>query len=203
MRTTRSISNIAYQSPAYFETVVNSLKKADIIGPCFWIAHKGEGDDAKDHIHFVLLGGSKTYNTDGLSGLFGFEPQPDGSVATVTGRWFVTKDINDWLAYSVHNVKYLFRKLKEKVYNYDWADLRCTNGDEDTLRLSINDAKEFIEDKEDRVYRAIRLAVKNKMTWRETVLSGLLPVNTLGSAYTVFRMMNGECDDGRDCVQTA
>ena len=117
MRTNKSISNIAYMSPNDFEMAVSRLQDSGDIGTCFWICHRGEGKD-KNHIHFILLGGEKTYNTNGLSDLFGFTLFDDGSKGSVTKCWCPTKRVEDWLLYSIHDkksVKSCFVQKYEKI----------------------------------------------------------------------------------------
>lgn len=190
MRTGKSISNISYQSPSFFALMVENLQKADAIGPCFWVAHKGEEGD-KDHIHMVLLGGIRTYETKGLESLFGTQIFQDGSKGSLTQLWRTTKDLNDWLLYAIHEPTYLLRKGEVRDFSYEWSDIRCGVNDGLLLNRAIIEAKRALEAGGDKVYRLLRIAVKNNMTWREIVLAGVIPVNCLGSAYRVYELMKG------------
>lgn len=190
MRTIKSISNIAYQSPEYFGGMVKALQASGVIGSCYWVVHKGEDGD-KDHIHFVLLGGQKTYDTAGLEKLFGVEVK-DGKAASVTKQWRVTKDLRDWLCYAVHDTTYLLRHGEVRSVSYSWDDVKCGEGDVDTLKVDIADAKRLIEQGGDRVYRALRVLASQGKTWHEVVLSGLIPVNCLGGAFTAWQHIAGE-----------
>lgn len=185
MRTTKSISNISYQTPAFFAQTLKGLQSVGVIGACYWILHKGEEGD-KDHIHFVLLGGQKTYNTEGLEKLFGIEVVGDNP-QSVTKQWRVTKDIRDWLCYCVHNTTYLLRKGEVRDIAYDWADFKCGEGDEDTLRLDIIEAKRFVETGGDKIYRALNVLSRQGKSWSEVIRSGLIPVNCLGGAFVVWK----------------
>lgn len=187
MRTGKSISNIGYVRPEYFKQIANTLRKSGVIGTCYWIAHKGEDGD-KDHIHLVLLGGQKTYNTQGLSSLFGWD-MVEGQKGSLTERWQVTKSLNDWLCYAVHDTVYLLRRGLVRNTSYSWDEVQCTEGDEDLLRRDIIDAKRSITEGEDKVYRALRILASQGYTWNRVVLSGLIPVNCLGAAYPVFSLL--------------
>lgn len=187
MRTGKSISNIGYVRPEYFATIANTLRKTGVIGSCYWIAHKGEDGD-KDHIHLVLLGGQKVYNTEGLSSLFGWD-MVNGEKGSLTERWMVTKSILDWLCYGVHDPVYLLRKGLVRNHSYLWEDIKCTEGDENLLRRDIIEAKRLITEGEDKVYRSLRVLAAKGYTWRRVILTGLIPVNVLGSAYPVYLEM--------------
>ena len=192
MRTNKSISNISYMSPHDFEMSVHRLQDSGDIGTCFWIFHRGEGQD-KNHIHFLLLGGEKTYNTNGLSDLFGFTLFDDGSKGSVTKCWSPTKRVEDWLLYSIHDKMYLLHKCESKDYHYSFGDIRCGSKDNDTLNIHIQQAEHYRDfEMLDKVYRSIKYSVENNMSWHDVIISGLIPVNCLGSAYEVYQEMLAE-----------
>ena len=192
MRTNKSISNIAYMSPHDFAMSVRRLQDSGDIGTCFWIFHRGEDND-KDHIHFLLLGGEKTYNTNGLSDLFGFTLFDDGSKGSVTKCWCPTKRVEDWLLYSIHDKLYLLHKCESKDYHYSFVDIMCGLNDTDTLNIHIHQAEHYRDfEMLDKVYRSIKYAVENNMSWHDVIISGLIPVNCLGSSYEVYQEMLSE-----------
>lgn len=180
MRTQKAISNIAYHRPEIFASKLADLRKSEKIGPALWIAHKGEDGD-KPHIHFVLLGGWTTYNTDGLSALFGVDVI-DGQPATVTALWRTTKSLNDWLLYAVHHPKYLLTKGLQREVSYTWDDVHCTPGDEDSRRLLIREATEAVDNLGDRTTARLIALAKQGYDWRRVVLSGLVPMGQLSQA---------------------
>lgn len=187
MRTGKSISNIGYVGEAYFNVIANTLKKSGKIGTCYWIAHQGEEGD-KNHLHILLLGGQKTYNTEGLSACFGWDVV-DGQKGSLTERWSVTKDIRDWLAYAIHDAKYLLRKGQERERIYDWSDIHCTEGDEDLLARDVIEAKRFVNEGENKIYRSLRVMAKLGYTWEQVMLSGLIPVNMLNACLPVWELL--------------
>lgn len=192
MRTNKSISNIAYMSSHDFAQSVRRLQDSGDIGSCFWISHIGEGQD-KNHIHFLLLGGEKTYNTNGLSDLFGFTLFSDGSMGSVTKCWCPTKRVEDWLLYSIHDKKYLLHKCECKEHYYSFDDVQCGVTDKETLSIHIQQAEHYRDyEMMDKVYRACQFSVDNNMTWHDVIISGLIPVNCLGAAYEVYQEMLSE-----------
>lgn len=201
MRTQRAISNIAYLTPAYFELVTNGLRDADRIGPCLWVAHKGEDGD-KDHLHILLLDGWGVYNTEGLSTLWGIEPHPDGTTGSLTARWTPTKRIDDWLLYATHNPVYLARKCQFNKQPYTWDDVKITAKDKDLLPSLITSARDFLDEGTGKVYAICEYWVKSRRSWSSLLTSGLLPVACLGSAYQIYeafwRQLNGTPPPGEN-----
>jgi len=190
MRTQKNISAIAYHRPEVFKLITNALRKAGNIGPCFWIPHKGEGGD-KPHIHLVLIGGFRTYDTAKLSSLW--PPDIQGDVAaSVTSLWRVTKNLNDWLLYAVHDAKYLALKGLEREHAYDWADVQCTEGDDDTLRQLIAEAEDSKVTMGDKTTCRLIACARRGMTWREIVLSGLVPMGQLSQASKAWHIIAQE-----------
>lgn len=188
MKTQKAISNVAYHRPEVFETIVNVLRESNAIGPCLWISHKAEGGDTKNHLHFVLLGGFKTYNTDGLSTLFGFDVI-DGQKQSVTNLWKTSTSINDWLLYGIHDTTYLLRKGMERQYTYTFDDVKCTKGDEDILNELKQEARDYLEQSGDKIYRVLRLCVKKGISFPRIVADGLIPVNSVYQAYQAYRLI--------------
>lgn len=192
MKTNKSISNIAYMLPVDFEANVRRLQEKGMIGTCFWVCHKGEGKD-KDHIHFILLGGEKTYNTNGLSDLFGFSIFPDGSQGSVTKCWCPSKRVEDWILYSIHDKLYLLKKCEKKEHYYTFSNINCGQRDKETLNIYIQKSEHYRDyEMMDKVYQACKFAVDENMTWHDVIISGLIPVNCLGGAYQVYDEMQAE-----------
>lgn len=181
MRTNKSISNIAYHRESIFGAIANALRQADKIGPCFWVAHKAEGNEKKDHLHIVLVGGVKTYNTDGLAPLFGWD-EVDGKKATVTSLWKPTKNLNDWLLYGVHDERYLLQKGEERDHSYDWSEVHCTKGDEDLLEQLIAEAKDFRDHLGDKVVDRLRLLARKGYSIEHAIANGLVPLSLVSQA---------------------
>lgn len=190
MRSGKSLSSIAYHRPEVFARVTNSLRKVDKIGPCLWVAHRGEGGD-KPHIHLVLLGGFKTYDTKGLGSLWGFDIEGDEK-RSVSALWRVTKSLSDWLLYAIHDPKYLAFKGLEREASYTWEDLRVSEGDEDILAELIREARDFAETQGDKTTRRLIALAKQGWDWRRVVVSGLVPMGQLSQASKAWGIINRE-----------
>jgi hypothetical protein len=188
MRTSKSISSIAYHRPEVFKTTVDNLRLSGVIGPCLWIAHKGGDKHEKPHIHLLLLEGTKVYQTEGLASIFSFDII-DGKTASVVDHWQKTKSISDWILYAIHESTYLARKGQFGKEAYSWDDINCTPGDDDLLEELKDEAFEALEAGENKIYRILKHAVKQGWTWQETIVSGLLPIATLRNSYDVFQAL--------------
>lgn len=188
MRTQKSISNITYHRPEVFAKKVEELREGGVIGPCFWVAHKGESGD-KDHIHVLLLEGCKVYNTDGLSSLFGIDIFPDGSKGSMTPLWKVTKDTTDWILYGIHNQEYLTLKNERKEHFYTFDDVKCVEEDKDLLRLSIIAAKERLDTLGDRVVVAVKRLFYSGKSLPEVLTSGIIPIGCIGNTIKVWEAL--------------
>lgn len=181
MRTNKHISNIAYHREPVFAAFANTLRKADRIGPCLWVAHKAEGNEKKDHLHILLVGGVKTYNTDGLSALFGWD-EIDGKMASVTPLWKPTKNLSDWLLYGVHDERYLLTKGEDRQHSYSWADIHVTSGDEDLLETLIVEAKDFRDHLGDKIVDRLRMLRRKGWGIERAIATGLVPLPLVSQA---------------------
>lgn len=190
MRTQKHISNIAYHRPEVFAEVVRGLRASDSIGPCFWIAHKAEKTDAKDHIHLLLLGGLRVYNTDGLSSLFGFDVFPDGHKESMPVFWEVTKHPWTWFLYGIHDPTFLRSgNYGEKVFYYTWEDLVCCDEDRPTLDALISDAKEHQEALGDKVVRLVRSMFYSGQSLAYVLASGSIPIGSIGNVIRLWEAL--------------
>lgn len=128
MKTRRTISNVSYNTLAYFVAVVQNLVDRGIIEWCYWICHKAEDDELKDHIHFVLQP-SASLETKALAKLFmeldPTNPKPLG----VTSKWMFTSSMDDWILYSSHDAGYLLSKGQVRKYHYEYKDFGSTDPD--------------------------------------------------------------------------
>lgn len=189
MRTQKAISNIAYHRPEVFGVMTDSLREAGIIGPCLWIPHQGEGGD-KPHIHLLLLGGFKVYDTAKIGGTWGHDVI-DGKPASVTARWCPVKGgaVSDWLLYGVHDPKYLAWKGQIKEVHYSWADVRCSKGDEEIRDQLIREAQEAQGQQGDKTMRRLIVMAKAGRSFEECVLAGMIPMGQLTQARTAWSIV--------------
>lgn len=131
MRTSKTISNISYNTQDFFEEKLSDLRKAGIVEFYAWIWHHGEENEEKlekkDHIHF-LIRPAKLIQTMDLENHFKEfltgEEKPRG----VTSIWQYVNSFADWYLYCIHDSAYLEHKGKERQYFYSRNDM-VTNDD--------------------------------------------------------------------------
>lgn len=187
MKTNKSISSIAYQSPANFKLQTNALRKADAIGPALWIAHEGEDGD-KPHIHLVLLGGFKTYTTDKIGSLWLPEILGDEK-RSISALWKVTKSLSDWLLYAVHDDLYLTFKGLEREHRYEWDEVQVTEGDEGLLSELKREALDFRSTLGDKTTRRLISLAKRGWEWQQIVVSGVVPMGQMIAASRAWQVI--------------
>lgn len=173
MNTTRTISNISYNSLEFFEHKMNDLVSRRVLDWAYWIWHHADIDELKDHIHFVCKPAGKLDTFDLRKELMEFDPTHPTKPLTCTTNFHFTpnKNMDDWLLYVVHDKGYLAFKGQKRNYEYRFEDLKAT--DEDALRFAWNNIDRT---KYSRMEKVIELA-SSGMSFVEIVRAGLIPMN--------------------------
>lgn len=170
MKTIRTISNISYNTPEHFEKVVGSLVDRGVIDWCYWICHKADVDELKDHIHLVLKPASRVDTVQLKRAFDEFDPNMPDKPLSVTSKWQFTTSMDDWLLYGVHDQRYLASKGQSRNVRYTYEDLRST--DMDALRADWSNI-DFL--KFDRITQVL-LAVEQNRSFVDLVRAGVIPV---------------------------
>lgn len=135
MKTIKTISNISYNSITHFEQCIKSLWARGIIDWAYWIYHRADVAETKDHIHFVLRPSARI-DTAELRKFFNeVDPTHPDLPLTCTTKWEFTNSMDDWLLYSKHDPAYLKAKGATRNIFYEWSDIKST--DPDALRNDI------------------------------------------------------------------
>lgn len=135
MRTSKPVATISYNSPAYLELKLEELRRAGRVSEWYYIRHKAEDDEKKDHIHLYVVP-SKMLQTDDLVAYF-MEPDPASPTKPLTCPRWVSSKFGDWYLYSVHDPAYLASKGQTRKYHYSRSDFKAY--DQDALDESIRD----------------------------------------------------------------
>lgn len=170
MKTQRIISNISYNTDQHFSNVIHDLNKRRVIDWCYWIRHKADKDELKDHIHFVLKPSSRIDTEDLRKALFELDPQNPSKPLTCTMKWNNTTSMADWLLYAVHDKTYLASKSQQRQYRYEYSDLHST--DHDAL---LEDWNSIDRTKFDRL-RLLLEAVEENVPFAVLVQQGIVPI---------------------------
>lgn len=170
MQTIRVISNIAYNSPDFFRKKMEEWVARRVIDWAYWIYHKADTDETKDHIHFVLKPSRRVDTAALREDLFELDPSHPGKPLTCTSSWHFTNSMDEWLLYAVHDVAYLATKGQKRNIRYDFKDIQAT--DEDALR---NDWNMIDRTRFDRL-RLLYEAVEKDVPFFQLVQSGVIPI---------------------------
>lgn len=170
MRTRKTISNISYNTPEFFEHTIKRLYNDGVIEWCYWILHKADTDETKDHIHFVLRP-SDTIDTKALQMQFVQIDPNNVKPLCVTSKWNFTNSMDDWLLYAVHDMGYLASKGQRRNYRYEKNDIKST--DYDALN---NDWNAINHMKFDRL-RILSEAVESHVPFALLVQQGVIPIS--------------------------
>lgn len=172
MKTSQMISNISYNTDDYFAKTIFRLYNDGFIDWCYWIRHRADTDETKDHIHFVLKP-SKSIDTVQLGSQFDeFDILNPGRPLGCTKKWnkVGTNNLDDWLLYAVHDPNYLKSKGQRRNYTYDTSCLQAT--DRDSLHADWN-AINFV--KFNRMH-ILEEAVAQHIPFALLVQDGVIPI---------------------------
>lgn len=180
MNTRRILSNISFNSPTFFSMIVGELARDGIIDWCYWIVHKADNDDKKEHIHFCFQP-SKQIDTLQLNKLFyewrflGIDCLSNLSIDNwmpykPTTRYQPVISLDDWLLYCKHDKDYLEQKGLDRNYHYEWSNFFAT--DYDSLNHDINN----IDYTKISRLKILKEGAINYVPFYQLVQSGQLPI---------------------------
>lgn len=182
VKTRRPISTISYNSPEYLRGKLEELRKAKIISVWFFIKHKKEKDEKKDHIH-VYLEPSKQLFTDALQDEF-IEPV-EGSDKPLRCMHFQPSKFGDWYLYTLHDVAYLKRKGQSRQHHYKREDFVVCDEDE------FDNMVEDIDMTEVNSMHALTEAVKSGTPLAEFVAQGSISLQQFPAAKQAYEFLGG------------
>lgn len=121
MKTSKLFSTISYNSIPFLIGTLNTLVKSHILDFWWFVPHKKEDDEAKDHIHLYMkpakLIQTADLNTDFLELDLEHPDKPFG-ITTCQSSKFA-----DAYLYSIHDEPYLVSKGLQRKYHYNRSDV--------------------------------------------------------------------------------
>ena len=185
MHTSRLISTISYNTPAFLAGRLADLVKRSIIEYAHWIHHEPEQDEKKDHFHLVLQP-NKRLDTSALR--MNFVELPVGSSAPLGVLPFQFSRMSDWLLYGVHDRAYLIQKGQKRLVAYKFEDIKTTEPD-----LLDTQWKEAHEGENTRMRQVIEMA-ESGVYWKDILRRGIVPPGQLFSFRNVWETFFWETD---------
>ena len=134
--TSKPIATISYNTEDYLVYKLNELIKAHKICDYYFIKHKAEKDEAKDHIH-LWLKPNTLLDTMDLQNHFK-EIDPNNLNKPLGCIDFVSSKLDDFILYGLHLEQYLKFKGENREYHYLKSDFRYY--DENTFEEVFNHA---------------------------------------------------------------
>lgn len=170
MKTSRIISNISYNTDYFFSEKVTDLVNRKIIDWCYWIRHKPDIDEKKEHIHFVLKPSSAIDTFRLREEFMEFDKYNPSIPLTCTMRFFFTSSMDDWLLYVVHDPGYLASKGQQRNISYNPDEIHAT--DPEALYYEWNSIDRI---KYQRL-NWLKEAAENKDPFALLVQDGIIPI---------------------------
>lgn len=175
MGTSKPISTISYNTPAFLEARLNELIKARKIQFWAFVLHKAEADELKDHIHLFIdppIGSIKPL--DITEYLMELDPTHPGKPLKCLS--WSKSDFDNWWLYCTHNKAYLASKNQSRAFQYSECDFRSSDEDDFHFRISQVDVSRLLP------YRDMLSAIQAGMSFAQYFSQGRVPI-PLTNAY--------------------
>lgn len=183
MRTTKPISTISYNTPAFLRLKLDELRKAKKITFWAYILHKPEKDEGKAHAH-VYIEPAKMIQTADLEDFF-LEPDlqhPEKKPLKVLD--FHGSKFDDWYLYGLHDTSYLASKGLAREYHYTPEEIVSSDAD------SLHDRVQRIDMIHLTPYKAIADAILQGTTWLQFLSSGRVPIQQIRNYEAAWKALN-------------
>lgn len=170
MRTTKPISTISFNSPAFLKLKLNELLKAGRLSFWAFILHKPEDDEGgkKEHCH-VYVEPAKMLQSDDLKAeLNEFDPEhPDKPRGCIS---FNSSKFDPWYLYALHDKRYLASKGQSRRFHYEHKDIVTSDEDDLTFKAKSIDMLSLSP------YADMMDAQEQGLTWGEYFARGTVPL---------------------------
>ena len=203
MNTIRTISNVSFNTVAFFESKIAELckvGKGQVLDWAHWIVHQPDTDQKKAHIHFVCKP-SRRVDTNWLRQQFQ-EPITDTSYVQAElakGRspedilkplgvlpFQITTSMSDWLLYAIHDIHYLYKKGQNRNTHYERSDVKST--DPEFLASQWDETNDPLQALTQRV---VQMYTIEQMSLAEIMQAGMIQPNQVYYFKTLFDSLDG------------
>lgn len=170
MRTSKPITTISFNTPAFLRQKLEELQKAGKLSFWAFITHKPEDDEGgkKEHIH-LYVEPSKMIQTDDLKEeLKELDPanpsKPRGCIS-----WNSSK-FDPWYLYALHDKRYLASKSQSRRFHYQHDDIASSDPDDLQFKARSIDLVSLSP------YADMEDAQSHGISWAEYFLRGTVPL---------------------------
>lgn len=191
-------SSISYNSTNFLINKLNELKEKEWIEEWFFIRHKADTDEKKDHNHVFWIPVGRHSDID-FRKQFNQYIDDNGDIIKDSsgnnkplGMMPIVKSISGhWILYGVHDEKYLLSKGERRNYKYKYEDIVCSNDDlkERVWREIGLHYEEYLEQNHINV-RIVKDLFQNGYTPFQIIEKGFAPahsVNVIEKLYKLYK----------------
>lgn len=192
VRTSKPVATISYNTPEYLKLKLEELRKAGRVSEWYFVFHKAEEDEKKDHIHLYLVP-SKMLQTDDLVKEF-LQPDPEKPGQFVTCPRWVSSKFQDWYLYGIHDTAYLASKGQMRKYHYRLEDVQAY--DRDALEECVRE----IDLTTVNAVKRMQDAQKAGLSYAQFFKAGGVPINAVRAYEQAWMLlqMAGTIRNGRE-----
>lgn len=173
MRTTKPISTISFNTPAYLKLKLNELLKAGRISFWAYISHMPEDDEGgkKEHCH-VYIEPAKMLQTDDIRAeMKEYDPEhPDKPKGCLV---FNSSRFDPWYLYALHDKRFLASRGQSRKYHYEYCNMVTSDDDDLTFKVRSIDMVGLSP------YADMEDAQKQGITWEEYFARGTVPIQRI------------------------
>ena len=166
MRTRRLVSTVSFNTVRFVEITCERLREAGVIELAYWVKHRPEADEKKEHVHVCMLP-ARVLDTMELEKQFcelvPGESEPRGVLP------FRVSKFADWFLYSSHNKGYLASKGKSRVWSYSVDEFGAT------CKERLFEDVKMIDERPFKVWALVNAAVASGQSWEDLMASGGIP----------------------------
>lgn len=181
MRTTKPISTVTYNTPAYLRIKLDELVSSKKISFWAFISHKPEDDEKKQHIH-LYAEPSKMIQTDDLRDFLKEVDLHNPAKPLTSISWRGSK-FDDWYLYSLHDVRYLASKGQSRKYHYTRDNIITSDLDD------LDDHIQRIDMLSLTPYEVVREAVEQGKSFEALVSTGRVPIQQIRNFQLAFEAL--------------
>ena len=181
VRTTKPISTITYNSPAFLRVKLDELVKAKKIAFWAFIQHKPEEDEKKAHIH-LYVEPAKMLQTEDFKD-FLKEPDKEHPDKPLTCISWQSSKFDDWYEYGIHDERYLASKGQSRQFHYERKDVVSSDEDDLDHHISGIDMIKLTP------YQVLADAYKGGKTFAQVVSSGAVPIQQIRAYQTAWEVL--------------
>lgn len=190
MRTRKPISTISYNSPEFLIMKLEELRRCKIISVWFFISHKPEEDETKEHIHLYIEPSKQILTDDLVSELCELDVNNPNKPKKCLS--FRSSSFADWYLYAIHDKDYLLRKGQKRKYHYLQEEIVASDTDELDYLVRQIDMTDYS------AYGRLINAFEQGLTFSEFFRRGCIPIQQIRQYQLAWELLASQNEVSRN-----